>query len=107
MDKILNLIEKNESKTYDYHCKKLETSKEIEIAKINAGIVGEKTHRLIALSLMIVLPVITCLILFFKETFFVPWLTFLTGSIGGFGIGKTFGQKTAKEESRTTIDEEE
>ena len=63
-NKLLDILSANEKNAFSFHSKRIDAIKEIEIKKIDASI------------------------LFFKETFFIPWLTFLTGLIGGVGICK-------------------
>lgn len=89
-DKLLEILSKNEDNAFQFHTKRLEYGKEIELKRIEAATVNQRTIRVILIAgLLIVLPVISLLILFFKENFFLPWLTFLTGLAGGFGLGKT------------------
>lgn len=87
-DKLLDILSINEKNAFDYHTKRIDAIKEIEIKKIDASIVNQKSLRILIVTAVITIPVITLLILFFKETFFIPWLTFLTGLIGGVGISK-------------------
>jgi hypothetical protein len=87
-DKLLEILEKNEDNAFKYHDKRLDALKEIEIKRIDASIVNQRTLKLLIIGLIIAIPAITLLILFFKETFFIPWLTFLTGLVGGVGISK-------------------
>jgi hypothetical protein len=51
---------------------------------------------------------ITILILIFKDNYFIQWLTFLTGLVGGFGLNELF-KKLAKEPkiTNTLQDDEE
>jgi len=87
-DKLLDILSINEKNAFDYHTKRIDAIKEIEVKKIDASIVNQKSLRILIVAIVITIPIITLLILFFKETFFIPWLTFLTGLIGGVGISK-------------------
>jgi len=87
-DKLLDILEKNEDNAFKYHEKRLDALKEIEIKRIEASIVNQKTLKLLIIGIIIAIPAITLLILFYKESFFIPWLTFLTGLAGGVGISK-------------------
>jgi len=87
-DKLLEILSINEKNAFDYHTKRIDAIKEIEVKKIDASIVNQKSLRILIVAVVITIPAITLLILFFKETFFIPWLTFLTGLIGGIGISK-------------------
>ncbi len=87
-DKLLDILRINEKNAFDYHTKRIDAIKEIEVKKIDASIVNQKSLRILIVAVVITIPTITLLILFFKETFFIPWLTFLTGLIGGVGISK-------------------
>ncbi|HNS29002.1 MAG TPA: hypothetical protein PKL52_00580 [Tenuifilaceae bacterium] len=87
-DKLLDILSTNEKNAFDFHTKRIDAIKEIEVKKIDASIVNQKSLRIIIIAIVITIPAITLIILFFKETFFIPWLTFLTGLIGGVGISK-------------------
>lgn len=87
-NKLLEILSDNERNAFDFHTKRIDAIKDIEIKKIDASIVNQKSLRILIVTVVIVIPLITILILFFKDTFFIPWLTFLTGLLGGFGISK-------------------
>lgn len=88
-NKLLDIFSINEKNAFDYHTKRIDAIKEIEVKKIDASIiVNQKSLRILIVAVVITIPIITLLILFFKESFFIPWLTFLTGLIGGVGISK-------------------
>lgn len=107
VDRSLDLIKQNEENAFKYHTKKLDALKEIELARINAGTIEQKNSKWLILGLLLVLPAITIVIIFFKEDFFVPWLTFLTGSFGGYGVGKaTDRKKKNTEKNESPIDED-
>lgn len=89
INKVLDTMAENEKNAFNYHIKKLEANKDIELRKIDASIIDQKTRKFLLIGgIVFVLPAITLLILFFKETYFIPWLTFVTGIIGGFGLSK-------------------
>ena len=91
-DKVLTVMQQNEDHAFEYNIKKIDNEKEIKLARISAGIFNQKTNRYTALVILIVFLIITVIILIFKEAFFIPWLTFLTGliggSLGGYGLAK-------------------
>jgi hypothetical protein len=87
-NKLLDILGQNEKNAFDYHTKRIDAIKEIEIKRIDASIINQKTLKLLIIGIIIAIPAITLLILFYKETFFIPWLTFLTGLAGGVGISK-------------------
>lgn len=81
-------MSQNESNAFAFHSQRLETLKEIEIKRLDTSIVNQKTLRVLVIGGIIALPVITLLIMFYKDTFFIPWLTFLAGLAGGTGLNK-------------------
>lgn len=87
-DALLDILRTNEKNAFDFHTKRVDAIREIEIKKIDASIVNQKSLRFLIIAIVVTIPIITLLILFYKETFFIPWLTFLTGLIGGVGISK-------------------
>jgi len=89
LDRLLDTLAENERNAFAYHTKRIDAIKEIEIKRIDASVINQKTVKVVFIGgLLVVVPVLTGLILFFKETYFIPWLTFLTGIIGGFGLSK-------------------
>ena len=89
LDRVLNTMAENEKNAYLFHTKKIDAIKEIELRKIDASVINQNTIKVVLTGvLLIVLPIITLVILLYKETFFIPWLTFLTGMLGGLGISK-------------------
>ncbi len=89
VDKLLDTVSENEKNAFQFHTKRLDAIKEIELERIKASSINKRTVKFVAIGAIIfVLPIITILILFFKDAFFIPWLTFLTGILGGFGISK-------------------
>jgi len=79
MDKLLEILSKNEDNAFQFHTTRLKVAKEIELKRIEATTVNQKTVRVSVVGLLLVLPLLTIPILFFKDDFFVPWLTFLRG----------------------------
>jgi hypothetical protein len=87
-DKLLDIIAKNEDNAFKFHTKRLETFEKIAVSRINSTTINQKTIRIVLLILVIIFLIITILILFYKENFFIPWLTFLTGIGSGIGLSK-------------------
>ncbi|MDI3520445.1 MAG: hypothetical protein PWR04_433 [Anaerophaga sp.] len=85
-NKLLEIIEKNEDNAFQFHTKRLESLEKISLSKINSSTVNQKTIRWVLLGLLLVFVVLTIVILLFKDNYFIPWLTFLTGIGGGFGL---------------------
>lgn len=89
VDKLLDTVSENEKNAFQFHIKRIDAIKEIELERIKTSSINKRTVKFVAIGgIIFVLPIITMLILFFKETFFIPWLTFLTGILGGFGVSK-------------------
>lgn len=88
MDAVLGILAENERNAHTLNMKKLDVTTQIELRRIDASVMNQKTLRISLVVALIALPIITILVLFFKEKFFIPWLTFLTGMAGGFGLSK-------------------
>ena len=68
----------------------------------------KKRFKIVLVGVLIfVVPVITLLILFFKDNYFIPWLTFLTGMLGGFGLSKVSGTLFKEPEMKNPIEKED
>jgi hypothetical protein len=108
IDKVLDTMAENEKNAFAFHSKRLDAIKEIELRKIDASVINQKTLKFVLIGVLIfILPLITLLILFFKETFFIPWLTFLTGIVGGFGLSKITSSLFKTQDSKNPIKEDE
>ncbi|WP_044171660.1 hypothetical protein [Flectobacillus major] len=106
VDKVLNMMAESEKNAFTFSSERLEAIKEIELKKIDASVINQKTFRYVLLGVLVVLPIITILILFFKETFFIPWLTFLTGIAGGFGLSKVTKDVLKPQSTKNPIEED-
>lgn len=99
VDKLLDTMAKNEENMFAYHTKKLDIQKEVKFKEIGASIVGEHTNRYVYLCVLLLIGLLTILIMLLQEKYFMPWLTFLTGLAGGFGISKIPNKKFNKQNS--------
>jgi hypothetical protein len=88
VDRLLGILEKNEDNAFKYHSKKIDSETSISEKKIGASIVDQKTFRYALLISISLCATLTIVIIIFEKQFFIPWLTFLTGIAGGFGLGK-------------------
>ncbi len=108
IDKVLDTMAENEKNAFAFHSKRLDAIKEIELRKIDASVINQKTLKFVLIGVLIfILPAITLLILFFKDTFFIPWLTFLTGILGGFGLSKIISSVFKTQDTKNPIKEDE
>lgn len=108
IDKVLDTMAENEKNAFDFHSRRLDAIKEIELRKIDASVINQKTLKFVLIGVLIfILPTITLLILFFKDAFFIPWLTFLTGIIGGFGLSKIMSSAFKTQNTKNPIKEDE
>ncbi len=105
-DKIIDIIAKNEENAIKYHTDRTNAIKEIELAKINAANTNNKTLRYLVIGGLILLVIVTVLILLLKESFFIPWLTFLTGFVGGTGVNRLFNTFRKADESQNPIQQD-
>jgi|GEM_PF-2776749 len=107
VDKLLDTIAKNEENMFAYHSKKLDTQKEIKFKEIGASIVDEHTNRYVCLAALLLVALLTILIMLLQEKYFMPWLTFLTGLAGGFGISKIPNKRSKSKKQQSEDDHEE
>jgi hypothetical protein len=88
IEKLLEILKTNEDNAFKFHTKRLETIEKIQIKKLDSSTINQKTVRIGLIGVIVAIPILTILILFFKDTFFIPWLTFLTGISSGVGLSK-------------------
>ncbi len=88
VDSVLETLKQNEEHTYQYHIKRLESESNIKRQVIDASVVDQKTYRYVILGGLAIVFITTMVILIFAREFFEKWLIFLTGILGGFGLGK-------------------
>lgn len=105
-DKMVDMIIKNEEHNYDYMIKHLEAQSRFEDRRIEASIVNQKTVRYLLLGGGFLLFAVMVLILFFKETYFIPYLTFVTGLAGGVGIKSAAESLTGSRKPRSSDQED-
>lgn len=106
-DKLLDLMGKNEDNTIKFHTDRISAFKEIELAKISSSNTNNTTFRYVLILGLVLSVVMTLSILFFKDDFFIPWLTFLTGFVGGVGVPKVLSSLKDSEKSENPIKYEE
>ncbi|HAT62442.1 MAG TPA: hypothetical protein DCS83_07880 [Prevotella sp.] len=92
-DKLLDIMSKNEDHAYEYSKLKIKSSESIVSKKIDASIVDQKTRRWVILFIIGVLFIIGLAILIFKDKFFISYLTFVAGLMGGTGLRFLFDKK--------------
>lgn len=108
IDKLLETVSDNEKNAFSYHTKRLDTLKEIELKKIDASVINQKTIKILFIGAgLFVFPIVTIVILIFKDNFFISWLTFLAGIVGGFGLGKVVPNIFNQNNSKNLITEDE
>ncbi|MBS1917461.1 MAG: hypothetical protein JST87_14375 [Bacteroidetes bacterium] len=88
VDKVLEIMAQNETNAFNYHCKRLETAEKINLANITSKSAGERTFRISFICTIIAVVIITMIILFVKEKYFIPWISFIGGNLSGLGISK-------------------
>jgi hypothetical protein len=91
-DKVLDLMEKNEENAFTYHREKLKTTERLKSKALDASITNQKTLRYIAFMLILGIFILLMLVLFLKEDYFIPCLSFVTGLCGGAGIREAFSR---------------
>ncbi len=89
-DKVIDLMHKNEDNAFSYAKEKLRVTENLNIRALDASIVDQKTMRYILVGGIGGLFVLLLLILFFKEQYFVTFLSFITGLFGGVGLREGF-----------------
>ncbi|MFY0253834.1 hypothetical protein ACDQ55_07780 [Chitinophaga sp. 30R24] len=94
-DRVIDVMVQNEDNMVKYHMRRLDMLEKVSLKKIDATTASQRTNRIYFIVGTIALLATTLVILLLKESFFVPWLTFLTGLAGGFGVAK-LNQKTEK-----------
>lgn len=87
-NKFIGLLEKNEDNAFKYHEKRLTTIENIQTKRIEATTINQKTIRITMVICIIFIAIVTFVILLLKETFFIAWLSFLSGLAGGIGLAK-------------------
>ncbi len=105
IEKLLDILSKNEENAFQFHSKRLEVAKEIELKRIQAANTSQFTYRYAIVGGLIGIPALTVLILLFKDAYFIPWLTFLTGLAGGMGLSKVSKDLTKEPAKNPIVDE--
>jgi predicted RND superfamily exporter protein len=106
-DKLLSIVEKNEDHAYAYSIRRLDIQEKLNTKALDASIFNQKTLRYLALGGFLVAAIILVLILFFKENYFIPYLTFITGLFGGVGLKSLFVKPSNNSSSVSENNKEE
>ncbi len=85
-DALIDIISKSEDNGFEYHKQKLKADKEVKLAQISGAQVNHKTLRFAVLGALLVVLTVSLCILIFREKYFITWMAFLTGLVGGSGI---------------------
>lgn len=89
MDQLLQNMAMYDQQQHDLLTKRLDVAQKLELERIRAKVLHKRTMRYLFIGVcLVVLPIVTLLILFYREQYFIPWLTFLTGILGGVGLSK-------------------
>ncbi len=87
-DKLMQVVEKNEEHAFQYYQTEQRNKRDIKLAEINASTFNFKTNRISLIIVLIIVFVITLVVLIWKDNYFLNWISFLTGLVGGYGVAK-------------------
>ena len=87
-DRLIDIMEQNEEHMVKYYMRRLEMEEKVALKKIDATTSSQRTKRIYYITGICTVLIITLLILFIRDSFFIPWLTFLTGIGSGMGLSK-------------------
>ena len=89
LDQLLQNMAQYDQQHFDLQAKRIDAVQKLELERIRSTVLHKRTLRYMSIgACLIVLPLVTLLILFYREQYFIPWLTFLTGILGGVGLSK-------------------
>ena len=94
-DRLLDIMDRNESNAFEYSTKKLEVQERLSSKALDASIIDQKTLRYVLWGGGFSILLLMILILFFKEEYFMDFLAFVAGLCGGFGLKTLFPQMTS------------
>jgi hypothetical protein len=90
--KLLELMSKGEENAFRFSMENLKSNERINTKLIDSSIVNQKTLRYVIVGLIFIVFVMLLLILFFKEDYFITFLSFITGLCGGAGLRELFSK---------------
>ncbi|WP_108866854.1 hypothetical protein [Aquimarina aquimarini] len=88
-DKLIESVLINEQNHFEFSKQKLEAEERVELKRIEATTVNQRTKRYVMLGGLFFIAILSILILMLQNEYFVSWLTFLTGILGGIGVSKS------------------
>ncbi len=86
IDKLLDIMSKNEDNAFEFHKKRLETTEKVQCRAIDSTTVIQRNTRYIVLSIIVAISIMMLVILLLKEQYFITFLSFITGILGGVGL---------------------
>ncbi|GAB6010686.1 hypothetical protein [Viscerimonas tarda] len=104
--KVLDLMHKNEENSFNYAKEKLRVTEKLNEKVLDTSIVNQKTLRYFLLGGGLALFALMVLVLFLRDQYFVPFLSFVTGMIGGVGLKSAFSQLVKKPDIINTNEDE-
>ena len=85
----LQLYKEEQDKAHEYRMAKLKSDADIKKLKIDTSQTDRKTYRYVILSAIVAIFSITGFVFAYKEQYIGTWLSFMTGTLAGIGIGKS------------------
>ena len=85
---LLEIIAQEDKFAYEIQSKKIDSSTQVKLAEIRSKTVGRRTLRYIYIGLLALVLVITLIMLFYNDKYISQWFALISGSLGGFGIGR-------------------
>lgn len=94
-DRLLDLMEKNESNAFEYSTKRLDVQERLSAKALDASITDQKTLRYVLWGGGVGIFILMILILFFKDEYFINYLVFVAGLGSGFGLKSLLPQMSS------------
>ncbi|MDR1202245.1 MAG: hypothetical protein LBL58_11570 [Tannerellaceae bacterium] len=85
-------MDKGEQNAFMFSMENMKSNERINTKLIDSSIVNQKTLRYVIIGLIFIAFVMLLLILFFKENYFITFLSFITGLCGGAGLRELFSK---------------
>lgn len=74
MDQLLQNMAMYDQQQHDLLTKKLDVAQKLELERIRSKVLHKRTMRYLFIGVcLVVLPIVTLLILFYREQYFIPW----------------------------------
>ncbi|MEZ4941936.1 MAG: hypothetical protein R3D58_13740 [Saprospiraceae bacterium] len=83
---VLDIAKQKDQNIFTFQMERLKVDSELEKKRIESSTINQRTIKIGLFIILVLLGAVTFCTLFFKPEFFINWLSFIAGLLGGTGL---------------------